>query len=539
MSNTFTNKWLLSLNHKDIAVLYFIYATFAAMVGLSMSMIMRLELVHSGDVFLHGNFHLFNLMISAHAIVMIFLAVMPALIGSFGNYFMPIAMGAQDMAFPRLNNISFWMLVPGLILISSSMIIESGAGTGWTVYYPLSGILAHSSISVDLVIFGLHCTTISSLLGAINFIVTAHNLTGDNLNMMDMLLFGWAIYITAWLLLLSLPILTVGVTLLLMDRNFNTSFYDVAGGGDPLLYQHLFWFFGHPEVYIMIVPTFGIVSMVLAAYSKKNVFGAVSMVYAMGSIGFLGFIVWAHHMYLTGLDTDTRSYFTSATMIIAVPTGIKIFSWLATIIGGQIRFSVAMLFALAFLVLFTLGGVLGVMLSNASVDVSFHDTYYVVAHFHYVLSLGAVFGIFTGYYYWSPLVTGLNYNKNLARIHFLLIFIGTNMTFMPMHYLGMNGMPRRISDYPDSYNAWNEISTFGAILSSISMLQFAIVIENQLSKGDKVTNESMINPNYIISNPVALDTLEGHSNNAIEFNSPSPLPSHMFNTSVAKFVTSV
>lgn len=289
----------------------------------------------------------------------------------------------------------------------------------------------------------------------------------------------------------------------------------------------------------MIVPTFGIVSMVLAAYSRKNVFGSVSMVYAMGSIGFLGFIVWAHHMYLTGLDTDTRSYFTSATMIIAVPLGIKIFSWLATIVGGQIRFSVAMLFALAFLVLFTLGGVTGVMLSNASVDVAFHDTYYVVAHFHYVLSLGAVFGIFTGYYYWSPVVTGLNFNNTLARIHFFLIFVGTNMTFMPMHYLGMNGMPRRISDYPDSYNAWNEISTFGAIMSSLSMLQFAIVVENQLSNGLKVTNESIINPAYLFSNEIATNNLEGHSNNSIEFNSPAPLASHMFNSPVVKFVTSV
>lgn len=295
----------------------------------------------------------------------------------------------------------------------------------------------------------------------------------------------------------------------------------------------------HPEVYIMIVPTFGIVSMVLSAYSRKNVFGAVSMVYAMGSIGFLGFIVWAHHMYLTGLDTDTRSYFTSATMIIAVPTGIKIFSWLATIIGGQIKFTVAMLFALAFLVLFTLGGVTGVMLSNASVDVSFHDLYFVVAHFHYVLSLGAVFGIFTAYYHWSPIVTGLQFNKLLARIHFFLIFIGTNMTFMPMHYLGMNGMPRRISDYPDSFNAWNEVSTFGAMLSSLSMLQFAIVVENQLNNGEKVTNESIITPTYLLSNIVASDVLEGQSNNAIEFNSPAPLASHMFNSPVAKFVTSV
>lgn len=452
------------------------------------------------------------------------MSVMPAIIGAFGNYFLPVSIGAQDIAFPRLNNVSFWFLVPAMVLIVSSIVIESGAGLGWTVYYPLSGIIAHSSISVDLVIFGLHCTTISSLLGAINFIATAHNFL-DTLFRIS--LFGWAIYITAWLLLLSLPVLTVGILLLLIDRNFNLSYYDTSGGGDPILYQHMFWFFGHPEVYIIAVPAFGIISIVLSSYSSKNVFGSVSMIYAIGSIGALGFIVWVHHMFVVGLDTDLRAYFLSALIIIAVPLGIKIFSWLATIIGGRLRFGVPVLFALGFLVLFTAGGVTGVMLSNASIDLAMHDTYYVVAHFHYVLSLGAVFGIFTGYYFWSPLVLGLNYNKNLARIHFVLLMIGTNITFMPMHYLGLNGMPRRIADYPDSYNAWNEVSTFGALLSSLSMFVFAAVVERQLTDLVRYSDDLLLP--YLFSSKVP--------NGQIEFNTlPLPLASHMFNTPV-RFLT--
>src|SRR5438105_7400888 len=509
-------RWVYSTNHKDIGTMYLVFAIIAGVIGGAMSIMIRIELMYPGIQIFHEN-HTYNVFVTSHGLIMIFFMVMPAMIGGFGNWFVPLMIGAPDMAFPRMNNISFWLLPASFALLLTSMFVPgegslNGVGAGWTIYAPLS-TSGHGGPAMDFAILSLHFAGASSILGAINFITTIFNMRAPGMTLHKMPLFVWSVLVTAFLLLLSLPVLAGAITMLLTDRNFGTAFFDASGGGNVVLYQHLFWFFGHPEVYIMILPGFGMVSQIVSTFSRKPVFGYLGMAYAMVAIGVIGFVVWAHHMFTTGMSVDTKMYFTAATMIIAVPTGVKIFSWIATMWEGSLSFETPMLWSIGFIFLFTVGGVTGVVLATGGVDNYMHDTYYVVAHFHYVLSLGAIFSIFGGFYYWFPKMSGRMYNEALGKLHFFLMFIGVNVVFFPMHFLGLDGMPRRIPDYTPAFAYWNYVATIGYMITVAGVAVFFVNLFWSLAAGKK-----------------APDNPWGEGATTLEWTLSSPPPFHQYST---------
>ncbi len=499
-------RWVLTTNHKDIGSMYLWFSFIMLFIGGTMALIVRSELFQPGMQLIEPEF--FNQMTTMHGLIMVFGVIMPAFVG-LANWMVPLMVGAPDMALPRMNNWSFWILPFAFGMLLFTLFTEAGAPNfGWTFYAPLSTTYAPSSVT--FFIFGVHMMGISSIMGAINIIATILNLRAPGMTLMKMPLFVWTWLITAYLLIAVMPVLAGVVTMMLMDIHFGTSFFDAAGGGDPVLFQHVFWFFGHPEVYIMILPAFGIVSQIIPTFARKPLFGYASMVYATSSIAFLSFIVWAHHMFTVGLPLQTELFFMYATMLIAIPTGVKVFNWVSTMFRGSMTFETPMLFALAFVVLFTIGGFSGLMLAIAPADFQYHDTYFVVAHFHYVLVPGALFGIIAGVYYWLPKWTGHYYDEKLGKFHFWMSFIGVNVTFFPMHFVGLAGMPRRIPDYALQFADFNAIVTVGAFVFGFSQLILLYAVIKCIRGGEQASDE-------------VWEGAEG-----LEWTLPSPTPYHTF-----------